>query len=101
MKDLTKESFLEFISSEKKVLVDFWATWCGPCQMQGKRLHEAAEADAAFGARIGKVNVDNEQQLAVSLQIDAIPALIVFQKGKEVERFVGVQDIARLKAALD
>ena len=100
IKELTTENFQEFISSEYKVLVDFWATWCGPCQMQGKMLHEAAEQDAAFGAKIGKVNVDNAQQLAISLGIDAIPALIVFQKGKEVTRFVGVQDITKLKAAL-
>ncbi|MBO4511196.1 MAG: thioredoxin family protein [Victivallales bacterium] len=100
IKELTTESFQEFISSESKVLVDFWATWCGPCQMQGKLLHEAAEQDPVFGAKVGKVNVDNAQQLAVSLGIDAIPALIVFQKGKEVTRFVGVQDIAKLKAAI-
>lgn len=100
IKELTTESFQGFIASESKVLVDFWATWCGPCQMQGKMLHEAAEQDPAFGAKVGKVNVDNAQQLAVNLGIDAIPALIVFQKGKEVTRFVGVQDIAKLKAAL-
>ena len=100
IKELTTESFKEFISSDSKVLVDFWATWCGPCQMQGKLLHQAAEEDAAFGAKIGKVNVDNAQKLAVDLGIDAIPALIVFQNGKEVTRFVGVQDIAKLKEAL-
>ena len=100
IKELTTESIQEFIASESKVLVDFWATWCGPCQMQGKMLHEAAEQDPAFGAKVGKVNVDNAQQLAVNLGIDAIPALIVFQNGKEVTRFVGVQDIAKLKAAL-
>ena len=100
IKELTTESFQEFIASESKVLVDFWATWCGPCQMQGKMLHEAAEQDPAFGAKVGKVNVDNAQQLVVNLGIDAIPALIVFQNGKEVTRFVGVQDIAKLKAAL-
>ena len=100
IKELTTESFKEFISSDSKVLVDFWATWCGPCQMQGKMLHQAADEDAAFGAKVGKVNVDNAQKLAVDLGIDAIPALIVFQNGKEVTRFVGVQDIAKLKAAL-
>ena len=101
MIDFTKESFPEFISSDSKVLVDFWATWCGPCQMQGKMLHQAAEEDAAFGAKVGKLNVDDAQKLAADLGIDAIPALIVFQKGKEVTRFVGVQDIAKLKAALE
>ena len=100
IKELTTESFKEFISSDSKVLVDFWATWCGPCQMQGKLLHQAAEEDAAFGAKVGKVNVDNAQKLAVDLGIDAIPALIVFQNGKEVTRFIGVQDIAKLKDAL-
>ena len=100
IKELTTESFKEFISSDSKVLVDFWATWCGPCQIQGKILHQAAEEDAAFGAKVGKVNVDNAQKLAVDLGIDTIPALIVFQNGKEVTRFVGVQDIAKLKEAL-
>ncbi len=100
IKELTTESFKEFISSDSKVLVDFWATWCGPCQMQGKMLHQAAEEDTAFGAKVGKVNVDNAQKLAVDLGIDAIPALIVFQNGKEVTRFVGVQTIDKLKEAL-
>ena len=100
IKELTSASFKEFISSDSKVLVDFWATWCGPCQMQGKMLHEAAEKDAAFAAKIGKLNVDNAQKLAADLGIDAIPALLVFQKGKEVQRFIGVQQIDTLKAAL-
>ncbi len=98
-KQLDKASFDEFIKQDK-VIVDFWATWCGPCMKQGQLIEAEAQNDADFAAKIGKVNVDEERDLAVSLGISAIPTLIVFSKGEEVNRFVGMQSIAALKDAL-
>ena len=99
IKQLDKASFDEFIKQEK-VIVDFWATWCGPCMKQGQLIEAEAQNDADFASKIGKVNVDEERDLAVSLGISAIPTLIVFSNGAEVNRFVGMQSIAALKAAL-
>ena len=99
MKQLNKSSFDEFIKQDK-VLVDFWATWCGPCMKQGQLLEAEAQNDADFASKVAKVNVDDERDLAVSLGISAIPTLIVFSKGEEVSRFVGMQSVATLKDAL-
>ena len=73
----------------KPVLVDFWAPWCGPCQMQGPIIDELA-GDAGDKAVIGKVNVDDNQELAGKYGIMSIPALIVFKDGEVVESMVGV-----------
>lgn len=70
--------------------VDFWATWCGPCQMRGTILQEVAE-QVAGKARVGKCNVDAEQSLAGKFEIRSIPTLIVFKNGKKVERLIGLQ----------
>jgi len=99
VRQLDKAAFAEFIKQEK-VIVDFWATWCGPCMKQGQLIEAEAQNDAAFAAKVGKVNVDEERELAVSYGVSAIPTLIVFSKGEEVNRFVGMQSIAALKAAL-
>ena len=101
IKELTKESFGEFISSESKVLVDFWATWCGPCQIQGKMLHEAAEQDPAFGAKVGKINVDEAQQLSVTYGIRSIPTLLLFKGGQVVDTAIGALAKNELKALID
>ena len=100
MKQLDKSSFEEFIKQDK-VIVDFWATWCGPCMKQGQLLEAEAQNDAVFASKVAKVNVDDERDLAVSLGVSAIPTLIVFSKGEEVHRFVGLQSIATLTAALE
>ena len=99
IRQLDKASFAEFIKQEK-VIVDFWATWCGPCMKQGQMIEAEAQNDAVFAAKVGKVNVDDERDLAVSYQVSAIPTLIVFSKGEEVGRFVGMQSIATLKDAI-
>ena len=99
-KQLDKASFAEFIKQDK-VIVDFWATWCGPCMKQGQLIEAEAQNDAAFAAKVGKVNVDEERDLAVSYGVSAIPTLIVFSQGAEVKRFVGMQNIATLKAELN
>lgn len=97
--DLTKENFqAEITKSDKPVLVDFWAVWCGPCQMMAPILHEL-EAEMA-DVQIGKVNVDEQMDLARQFRVVSIPTLIIFKNGQEVQRMVGVTSKEELKDAL-
>ena len=97
--DLTKENFqAEITKSDKPVLVDFWAVWCGPCQMQGPILHEL-ETEMP-DVQIGKVNVDEQMDLARQFRVVSIPTLIIFKNGQEVQRMVGVTSKEELKDAL-
>jgi len=79
----------EVLKSEKPVLVDFWATWCGPCQMQGPIVEELAQERDDI--KIGKVNVDEESDLAEKFGIMSIPTIIAFRDGEVVSKAVGVQ----------
>ena len=81
------------------VLVDFWAAWCGPCKMIAPILDEVAEEMP--DAKITKVNVDEEQELAAKYGIRSIPTLIVFKDGEKVEQMVGVMPKAAIKAKLE
>ncbi len=85
---MTKENFQEYINSPEKTLVDFWAPWCGPCRMLGPIIEEIANE---VPNTIGKVNVDEEDELASKYQVSSIPTVIIFQNGKEVTRTVGYQ----------
>ena len=97
--DLTKENFqAEITKSDKPVLVDFWAVWCGPCQMMAPILHEL-EAEMQ-DVQIGKVNVDEQMDLARQFRVVSIPTLIIFKNGQEVQRMVGVTSKEELKDAL-
>ena len=97
--DLTKENFqAEITKSDKQVLVDFWAVWCGPCQMMAPILHEL-EAEMP-DVQIGKVNVDEQMDLARQFRVVSIPTLIIFKNGQEVQRMVGVTSKEELKDAL-
>ena len=79
----------DVLKSEKPVLVDFWATWCMPCRMLAPTVEEVA--DETIGrAVVGKVNVDEEMELARRYHVASIPTLIVFENGEEVRRSVGV-----------
>ena len=71
-------------------LVDFWAPWCGPCNMQGPVIEKVAERMAGK-AKVGKCNVDEEQGLSRKFSIMAIPTLIIFKDGREAERIMGLQ----------
>jgi thioredoxin 1 len=81
------------------VLLDFWAPWCGPCRMQGPILDEVAQR-AGEGALVGKINVDEEPELAARFGVASIPTLVLMKGGKVVTRMVGVQQAATLLDAL-
>jgi len=80
----------EVIKSDKPVLVDFFADWCGPCKMQGPIIAEVAE-DIGDKAKVGKLNVDESQKVAQKYQVMSIPTLIIFKDGKPVETLSGIQ----------
>jgi len=89
----------EVLNSQKPVLVDFWAPWCGPCQMMGPIIEELAE-ELEGKVVVGKLNVDENPQMAQKYGIMSIPTLLVFKNGQVVEQFVGVQPKEVLKRVL-
>ena len=97
-KEITVANFeTEVLKSEKPILIDFWATWCGPCMRQGPVVEELAEE----GYAVGKVDVDQNMALAQQFRVVSIPTLILFKDGTEVKRFVGLPSKDELKAALE
>ena len=78
----------EVLNSDKPVLVDFWASWCGPCRMLSPVVDEVAEEQP--GLKVGKINVDEEPELAMRFGVMSIPTLIFFKGGEAVRKSVGV-----------
>lgn len=99
--EFTDQNFdQEVLQSAKPVLVDFWAPWCGPCQMMGPIMDDLAE-ELGGKAVVGKLNVDENGDTAAKYGIMSIPALKIFKGGKEVKEFVGVQNKELLKKELE
>ncbi len=90
----------EVLNSDTPVLVDFWAEWCGPCQMLGPVIDEIAD-EYAGKIKVGKVDVDKAPQTAARFGIQNIPTVILFDKGQPVESFVGVRRKGDYQAAIN
>lgn len=96
--ELTGGNFEETIKGEGIVLVDFWASWCGPCQMQGPVVEELAKERTDI--RVGKVNVDQENALAAQFQVTNIPSLLFFKDGNLVRKEVGFHSMEEIEAII-
>lgn len=89
----------EVLNSEKTVLIDFWASWCGPCRMMSPVVDGIAE-EMGETVKVCKINIDEERNLAVKYNVMSIPTFVVIKNGKEVGRSVGVQDKEELTSML-
>ena len=90
----------EVLNSDKPVLLDFYADWCGPCKMLAPVVHEIAEENAGT-LKVGKINVDEQMELVMRFQVSSIPMLVVFKDGKAVAKSVGYRPKAEIAAMVE
>lgn len=93
-------SFDQALAGDKPVVVDFWATWCGPCRMLGPVIEDLAQQYEGK-AVVGKVDIDEQQELAIRYGVSTIPTVIFFKNGKEIDRKVGVMPAGVYTQILD
>ncbi len=90
----------EVLEAQGLVMVDFWATWCGPCRMLGPTIEQIADEKRA-GVKVCKLNIDDAQSIAAQYGISSVPSILYFKNGEVAERFVGMQSKGRLTTALE
>ena len=90
----------EVLNADKPVLLDFYADWCGPCKMLAPVLHEIAEENAGT-LKVGKINVDEQMELAMRFQVSSIPMLVVFKDGKAVAKSGGYRPKSEIAAMVE
>jgi len=96
---INKENFDEIINSNVPVLIDFYADWCGPCRMVGPIIEEIAEE--RDDVIVGKINVDNDPELAERFNVFSIPTIVVLKDGEEVDRLMGARPKAQILSLLE
>ena len=97
---ITEQNFDEIANGEKRVLVDFFATWCGPCRMLAPIIEEIAN-ERADALVVGKVDVDEAPELASRFGVSSIPTVVLLEKGEEIDRFVGYRPKEAVDEMLD
>lgn len=100
MTQFTQDSFEKALNDGSLMMVDFWAEWCGPCRMLGPVVESLAQKYDGK-VLVGKVNVDQEQELAIRYGVMSIPTVIFFKNGEEITRKVGVMPDSEFAAVLD
>lgn len=99
--NVTSENYeSEVLKSDKKVLIDFYADWCGPCKMMSPVIDEIAE-EMKETIKVGKINVDENQDLAMEYSVMSIPTIVILKNGEVQKTFVGVTDKEEIKQAIN